>query len=171
MGCNYFCETFPNVEYVIFFDDIEPKIKKNTKVITDIRYFRDSTKTAYNLCRTHKNIEFYTINRNKDNFQTGDSKLNFCVHTPSMALNWAYKKGFKNVVIAGIDLIPNTPHFDKNYTKGVKYPEFNENSIINARKHLEQVASRYLKIYQLNPNSDMELEKITIKDLLNDAAT
>ena len=171
MGCNYFCETFPNVEYVIFFDDIEPKIKKNTKVITDIRYFRDSTKTAYNLCRTHKNIEFYTINRNKDNFQTGDSKLNFCVHTPSMALNWAYKKGFKNVVIAGIDLIPNTPHFDKNYTKGVKYPEFNENSIINARKHLEQVASRYLKIYQLNPNSDMELEKITIKDLLNDADT
>ena len=24
MGCNYFCDTFPMVEYVIFYDDIVP---------------------------------------------------------------------------------------------------------------------------------------------------
>ncbi len=38
--------------------------------------------------------------------------------------------------------------------------------MLNARKHIYEVGCKYLKIYQLNPNNDMDLEKITIKELL-----
>jgi hypothetical protein len=166
MGCNYFCETFPDVEYVIFYDDITPKVKPETKIITSVKHYFNDEKICYNLCHQHKNIEFYTINKDDNEFSTGDSRLNFCIHTPSMALNWAYKNGFKTVILAGIDLIINTPHFDAETTPDANCPTFNESAIEKARKHLTDVASRYLKIYQLNPKSDIELEKITIRELL-----
>ena len=90
MGCNYFCESFPDVEYVVFYDDITPKVKPESTIITNVRHYYDTTKNCYNLCHTHKNIEFYTINKNSNDFSFRDSQLNFCIHTPSMALNWAY---------------------------------------------------------------------------------
>jgi len=166
MGCNYFCESFPDVEYVVFYDDIAPKVKPESTIITNVKHYVDDTKVCYNLCRNHKNIELYTINKDFESFTTGDSKLNFCIHTPSMALNWAYKKGFETVILAGIDLIKNTPHFDADTTPDATCPNFNDSAINRARRHLTEVASRYLKIYQLNPKSDIELEKITIKELL-----
>ena len=166
MGCNYFCETFPDVEYVVFYDDISPKVKAESIIITNVKHYFDETKVANKLCREHKNIEFYTINKDDNDFSTGDSRLNFCIHTPSMALNWAYKNGFKTVILAGIDLIKVTPHFDADTAPDATCPNFNDSAIERARKHLTDVASRYLKIYQLNPKSDIELEKITIRELL-----
>lgn len=165
MGCNYFCESFPDVEYVVFYDDITPKVKPESTIITNVRHYYDATKNCYNLCHTHKNIEFYTINKNSNDFSFRDSQLNFCIHTPSMALNWAYRKGFKNVVIAGIDLIVQTPHFDKDTTPDANCPNFTDSAVLVARKHLTKVASRYLNLYQLNPKSDIEIKKITLQDL------
>lgn len=167
MGCNYFCESFPNVEYVVFYDDITPKVRPESTIITNVKHYFDNTKNCFQLCHEHKNIEFYTVNKVFNEFSSSDSRLNFCIHTPSMALNWAWKKGFKNVIIAGIDLIINTPHFDAETTPDAQCPNFNDSAIARARHHLTHVASRYLKIYQLNPKSDIELEKITIKELLN----
>ena len=167
MGCNYFCESFPDVEYVVFYDDIAPKVKPESTIVTNVKHFYDDKKVCYKLCHEHKNIELYTINKVNDEFSDGDSRLNFCIHTPSMALNWAYKKGFETVILAGIDLIKNTPHFDADRTPDATCPNFNDSAIDRARRHLTEVASRYLKIYQLNPKSDIELEKITIKELLN----
>ena len=83
-----------------------------------------------------------------------------------MALNWAYKKGFKTVVLAGIDLIVNTKHFDKDTTPDADGPDFTDSAILRARTHLTDVAQKYLKIYQLNPESNIELPKISLKDLL-----
>ncbi len=83
-----------------------------------------------------------------------------------MALNWAYKHGFTNVIIAGIDLVVNTEHFDKDTTPDQDGPTFNDYAVLEARRHLVNVAGNYLKIYQLNPNNDLELEKIEIKELL-----
>lgn len=166
MGCNYFCETFPDVEYVVFYDDITPKVNPESIIITNVKHYQDITKKCYKLCHEHNNIEFYTVNKDDDEFSTGDSRLNFCIHTPSMALNWAYKKGFKTVILAGIDLIKDTPHFDADTAPDANYPNFNDSAIGRARRHLTEVASRYLKVYQLNPKSDIELEKVTIKELL-----
>ena len=167
MGCNYFCESFPYVEYVIFYDDIIPQVSQNSTIITNIEHFRNPQKNCYRLCRTHKKIEFYTINRVKDDFSSGDSRLNFYIHTPSIALNWAYKKGFRTVILAGVDLGSNKEHFDKNNTPDTNTHTINDSDMQKAREHLYNVAGKYLKIYQLNRNSDMEFEKITIEELLN----
>lgn len=167
MGCNYFCESFPEVEYVIFFDDIVPKVSENSTIITNVIHIQDVNKKCYELCSTHPKTEFYTINRNAEKFATGDRKLNFCIHTPSMALNWAYKNGFSTVVLCGIDLVINTPHFDANTTPDDECPDFTQSAINVARKHLTTVAAQYLKIYQLNPESDLDICKISINELLN----
>lgn len=43
---------------------------------------------------------------------------------------------------------------------------FPKESIKRAKNHLETVATKYLKIYQLNPNSYLNLPKIKMEDLL-----
>lgn len=152
MGINYFCDTFPEVEYVIFYDDIVPTVKKSI-VITD-------QKNADNEVVKNNRHELYYVKRDDWCFSDSDSTLNLCIHTPSMALNWAYQKGFKNVIIAGIDLVPNTQHFDS--CKLI----FSDKAIKQAKKHLETVCTKYLNIYQLNPNSYLDLPKISIDSLL-----
>ena len=167
IGCNYFCESFPDVEFVIFYDDIVPKVSENSTIITNIEHFRNPYKKSYTLCHSHKKIEFYTINRVKDDFSFGDSRLNFYIHTPSIALNWAYKKGFRTVILAGVDLGFDKNHFDQNSTPDTNTHTINDSDMQKAREHLHNVAGKYLKIYQLNPNSDMKFEKITTKELLD----
>lgn len=155
MGINYVCNTFPDVDYVMYYDNIRPNVKNST-IITS---FKNAEKENADLIYAHK-YELYNIRRNGDTFSEEPTFLHFCVHTPSMALNWAYLKGYKDVVLAGIDLIPNTLHFDENK------PIFEEKTIITARNHLENVATKYLNIYQLNPNSDLKLPKISMEELL-----
>lgn len=155
IGINYFCNTYPDVDYVCFYDNICPNVKNST-IITS---FKNIEKEPARLIYSHR-YELYNIFKKEDCFSEDKQILNFCVHTPSMALNWAYQKGYKEVVLAGVDLIPNTKHFDDDK------PIFPDEAIKRARKHLENVATRYLKIYQLNPNSDLNLPKITIKELL-----
>lgn len=148
MGCNTFCESFPDVEYVIFYDDISPKVKDSI-IITDEK---NLTRNAKELLETHRH-ETYQIKKDDWTFSEDKNVLHLCVHTPSMALNWAYQKGFKEVILAGIDLIPDTPHFDS------CAKIFSNEAIKQARKHLEQIATKYLNIYQLNPNSYLDLPK------------
>ena len=146
MGCNSFCESYPDVEYVIFYDDISPKVKDST-IITDVK---NLTKNAHELLETHKH-ELYNVKKVFETFSEEKGLLHLWIHTPSMALNWAYQKGFKNVVLAGIDLIPNTAHFDSATLI------FSEESIKQAKKHLLETATKYLNIYQMNPNSGLDL--------------
>lgn len=155
LGINYFCNTFPDVDYVMFYDNICPNVKNST-IITS---FKNTEKEPQRLIYSHK-YELYHIVKNDDDFSFDPSTLNFCVHTPSMALNWAYQKGFKEVVLAGVDLVPNTLHFDDDK------PIFADEAILRAKNHLENVATKYLKIYQLNPDSYLNLPKITMEDLL-----
>lgn len=151
VGCNYFCDTFPDVEYVAFYDNILPNVKDST-IITDI-------KNADNeVVKSHKH-ELYYIKKDSWKFSEDKNILHLCVHTPSMVLNWAYLKGFRNVVIAGIDLIPDTAHFDS------CAKIFCDKAIDEARRHLETIAKRYVNIYQLNPNSYLDLDKISLSSL------
>lgn len=167
MGCNYFVDSFPMVEYTIFYDDIAPKVTENTKIITNISYYYDSLKKSYNLLRTHGNCELFKIKKESDKFSKKQSMLYFCIHTPSMALNWAFLKGFKTIIIAGIDLtLENREHFDKASTPDADSNDFNKPAIQVARNHLYNVAQKYLTIYQLNPDSDLKLPKVNITDLI-----
>lgn len=167
IGCNYFVNSFPMVENVIFYDDITPTVTENNRIITNILYRNDNTKKCFNLLREHKNKELYVIIRNHNAFSKVANRLHFCIHTPSMALNWAWKKDFRNVILAGIDLtLDNRLHFDKDTTPDADTNDFNKGAIFIARRHLKEVAQRHLNLYQLNKNSDLDIEKIDIKDLL-----
>lgn len=152
VGINYFCETFPDVEYVAFYDNILPIIKDST-IITDYQN-KDNE-----VVKSHNHLLYY-VKKDDWCFSECEPTLHLCVHTPSMVMNWAYLKGYKNVVIAGIDLIPDTPHFDS--SKKI----FSERSIEVARRHLEKVCTKYLNVYQLNPNSYLDLPKLSINSLL-----
>ena len=170
MGCNFFCNTFPDVKYVIFYDDIVPTVSKDSTIITNILHYKDPRKKSCKLCRTHKNIQFYVINRVKREigFSKFKDNLNFYIHTPSMALNWAWQKGYKNVVLAGIDLNYNKPeHFDSNNSPDQCKFTLREDATLNSRWHLENIATKYLNLYQLNPESTINIPKISVEELLS----
>lgn len=165
IGCNYFCNTFPMVEYVIFYDDILPNVPENATIITNILYLRKKS-NCQQLLEKHEKKELFVIHKNFKSFALDRNSLNFCIHTPSIAFDWAYKKGFKNVIIAGIDLNTNNQHFDYQTTPDQNGHTFKDHSILAARKHLKEIAQKHLHIYQLNPESDLDLPKINIADLL-----
>lgn len=165
MGCNYFCNTFPMVEYVIFHDDISPNVAENSTIITNIIYLRKKS-NCQNLLENHDRKELYVIHKNFKKFADDKGSLNFCIHTPSMAFDWAYKKGFKNVIIAGIDLTLENTHFDYKTTPDQNGHTFQEQSLLKAREHLYNVANKHLNLYQLNPDSDLNIPKLNIADLI-----
>lgn len=154
IGINYFCNNYPDVDYVCFYDNICPNVKNST-IITS---FKNTEKEPARLIYSHR-YELYNVVKQYEDFSDDPQILHFCVHTPSMALNWAYQKGFKDVVLAGVDLIPNTLHFDDDK------PIFKD--VERAKNHLENVATKYLNIYQLNPDSYLNLPKISMEELLN----
>ncbi len=162
MGVNSFCEIF-EPEYIIFADDFPPtRINENQTVITNLWWWQNKKSRTFERIKNHKKLELYVIEKEYTRFSDSTLKLHFWFHTPSIALNWAYLKGFKNVILAGIDLNFNDKrHFDANFVAS-----WLNDDVKKARQHLEDVATKYLKIYQLNAQSDLRLEKITIKDLL-----
>lgn len=167
MGCNYFVNSFPEVEYVIFYDDLVPEVQEKHIIVTNGKYNASNAYKSFNLLQNHANKQLFVINKQSKFFSDNPNILNFCIHTPSMALNWAYLKGFKNVIIAGIDLtLENNQHFDKATTPDRDGHDFNISAITAARTHLEQVATQHLNIYQLNPKSTINIPKIKIKELL-----
>ena len=172
MGCNFFCDTFPEVEYCIFYDDICPKVRPETTIVTNIRHLKNARKRSHKLCTEHyNNAEFYTIVSSKNAdfpFSSIKGVLHFYLHTPSIAFNWAWKKGFKNVIIAGIDLDINAmEHFDADYTPDKDKCDFKVSTNTNARLHLTKTVTKYLNVYQLNPKSTIEIPKVTMEELLS----
>jgi len=167
MGCNYFCETFPNVDYVIFYDDICPKVE-NSVIVTQKKYFKDKKYKCAQEIPDYPKKELFEVVKNSNGFSSDENLLFFHFHTPSMALNWAWQKGFKNVVLVGIDLNNHTPHFDMDTTPDIDFPKWYDKDLVKAKKHIENIAGQYLNILQANPKSDMNLQKISIEDLLSD---
>ena len=165
MGCNYFCNSFP-CEYVIFHDDILPDVKEEQTIITNILYLRRKNANCNQLLQNHDKKELFVIHKNFKGFAEDASSLNFCIHTPSMAFDWAYKKGFKNVILAGIDLTLENQHFDYKTTPDQNGHTFNDKSLFTAREHLTSIAAKYLNIYQLNPENDLKIPKVNIADLI-----
>jgi len=163
MGVNSFCESFKDVEYVIWTDDYPPNFEEHHTVITNLWWWQNKRSRTFEKIKNHDKKELYIFENEDRYFSDSSLKLNLCFHTPSVALNWAYLKGFKTVILAGIDLnINDLRHFDDEGFNPCWLPD----GVNKARWHLENVATKYLKIYQLNPKSDLQLEKIDIKELL-----
>ena len=96
IACNQFVNSFENVENVIFFDDISPieHVKPYHNLITDMRLIRNKKARCYEWLKNHQKKELYLIDY-QPYFSRSDRHLSFFFHTPSMALNWCYKKSIR----------------------------------------------------------------------------
>lgn len=80
--------------------------------------------------------------------------------TAHPAINYAYLLGFKNVVLCGIDLTANWNHFYQG--KELKRTPVRIERIRNKLYEFKQ----YVNLYTLNPNSDLNINKIDFKSLV-----
>lgn len=166
MGVNSFCDTFPMVESVVFNDNICPNFLPKHHVVTNIANSSLKKKAGEKLAK-HPNKEMYFCVPSKG-FQEDitQRKLSFFFHTPSMALNWAYLMGFENVVLIGIDLINDTDHFNYEQVHDLKTCHWDEGRLEEARKQLEMINGKYLNLYQITKNNEIDLPKLKIGDLI-----
>ncbi len=162
MGVNSFCNVYPQVEYVIFNDkNADVEFTPKHRVIANILRSNITEKNGQKL-EKHLNKEFYFCAKKKFfEEDLNQKKLSFFSHTPSMALNWAYLNGFKNVVLIGIDLTP-TGHFDK--------PDFilnwDEKRIKETKEHIEFINGKYLNLYKTNQKNEIDIPFVKIGDLI-----
>lgn len=163
IGCNYFVESFPCVNAVIFYDDITPRFFNNQLLITQRKYAEDAEYKCHELCRTHKHSEFYDVKRTPDGLSGDPGKLNFWFHTPSMALNWAHQKGYSRAILAGIDLDIGTPHFDDG-----SVPEWEINGLLDARSQFERLCVEFGEVLQLNPECTLDIAKASCSDFCSE---
>ncbi len=156
IGINSFYRSFPDVEYTCFADLHLPSYLPSitSKLIM--------SNMSGDYWKHYKNKEVFCIEHNSKDFSQEEHILNYCFHTPSIALNWAYLKGFKNVVLAGIDLINHTGHFDAPDI----VPNWSDDNIKEAINHIEKIATQYLNVYTVNPNSIINIPFISVEDLL-----
>lgn len=162
IACNQFVNSFGGVENVIFFDDILPisGVKPHHNLITDVRLSRNPKYKCYEWLNNHDKKELYLID-NQTDFTERERHLAFFFHTPSMALNWCYKKGFKTVYLCGVEISEDTRHFDSNYPAC-----WTDRKRLQARKILEKEYTKHLNIIQLDKKSTLDLKKTDIKELL-----
>lgn len=162
IACNQFVNSFENVENVIFFDDIAPikSVKPHHNIITDIRLIRNKNARCYEWLKKHQKKELYLIDH-QQYFSRSGRHLAFFFHTPSMALNWCYQKGFKTVYLCGVEISEDTRHFDVNYNAC-----WTDRKRLQARKILEKEYTKHLNIIQLDKKSTLDLKKTDIKELL-----
>lgn len=154
LGINTFYKSYPGINGVIFYDKIaapENKIKK--LIITDIK--------NKNEVLNQENVELYETITNRAEFSLKENILNFYYFTSSMAINWAYLKGYKNVVLCGVDLENNLHFDDKNHR-----PKLADGVLKKTRKYMEEVCTKYINLFQLNPESDLKIKKITVYELM-----
>ena len=156
MGINTFYKSFRDIKFVIFYDkDAAPKEKINNIIVTDIKNKDTVSK--------QKNVQLYKVITNREEFSTKKSEINFYYFTSSMAINWAYLNGYKNVVLAGIDLM-NNHHFDDANHKPILADGVQEKT----KKFMENICQKYVNIFQLNPESDLKVQKISVEKLLKE---
>ena len=79
------------------------------------------------------------------------------------AINYAYLKGYKNIILCGVDLTENWNHFYSVHDTS--------NDIIRSPKRIGKMRELlyefkdYVNLYQLNPESDLNIKKINIGEL------
>ena len=153
LGINTFYESYPNINAVIFYDKTAaPTRPIDNLIITD----RKNADTVIH----QKNKELYEVVTNREEFSIKQGVINFYYFTSSMAINWAYLKGYKNVVLCGIDLMNNL-HFDNDFKS-----DLSDGVQAETKKYMENICTKYINLFQLNPESDLKIPKINIDNLL-----
>ena len=165
IGINNFIQKYPNIKNILFsdygvYDWIAPKLNNQNIILSQTAY-------RHNFILENrdkpKNIE-YIFDARSDIFHDLSKNMLCMFKTSALpAINYAYLKGYKNIILCGVDLTENWNHF---YSE-----QDTSNDIIRAPKRIEKMREllyqfkNYVSLYQLNPESDLNIEKITIGEL------
>ena len=161
IGLNNFINIYPNIKNTLFsdygvYDWIKPNLNNQNIIISktahDFNFIKENREKP-------KNIEFI-FDASSEIFH--DLSLNkLCMYKTSAlpAVNYLYLKGYKNIILCGVDLTQKWNHF-------YEHPEINRspNRIDRMRCILYQFKD-YVNLYQLNPKSDLDIQKITMESL------
>lgn len=166
LAINNFIHKYNNVKNIIFsdyscYDWIRDYIT-NQKIIMAQSAHRHNfileKKEAPN------NVEYLYDARSEIFHDLSGNMLAMYKTTAHPAINYAYLKGYKNIILCGIDLTENWNHFYSNETT--------DNDIIRNRVRINKMRNllysfkEFVNLYTLNSNSDLEIDKINIKELI-----
>jgi len=160
IGINSFGLNYPDIEYWIWsdynlYDSYKNNLKDHKLIVSEEVHRREILLDNANL-----KIEYiFDGSANEISHNLDNNKLLMFKTTAHPAINYMYLKGFKNIILCGVDLVSNWEHFD------------NDGKCFRTPKRIEQIRERlykfkeYINLYTLNKNSDLEIDKINIKEL------
>ena len=106
----------------------------------------------------------YTFNfkNNTENDILLGGRLAWCGFTHDYVISYCIMKGYKNVVLVG------TADFtgDQHYLTKEEF-KYSEKLKINSRRFIEEVCTKRVNIYTCNPNSLIDVKRISVETLLN----
>ena len=161
IGINNFIDIYPNIKNILFsdygvYDWIAPKLNNQNIILSQTAY-------RHNFILENrdkpKNIE-YIFDARQEIFHDLSKNILCMFKTSALpAINYAYLKGYKNIILCGVDLTENWNHF---YEHNIinRTPRR-----INQMRELLYKFKDYVNLYQLNPESDLDIKKINIGDL------
>jgi hypothetical protein len=165
IGINNFIQIYPNIKNVLFADYgtyewIRPSLYGQNILLSQTAYHHNF---ELDNREKPKNIK-YVFDARSEIFHDL-SKNMLCMYKTSAlpAINYVYLKGYKNIVLCGVDLTENWNHF---YSE-----QYISNDIIRSPKRINKMRELlyqfkdYINLYQLNPESDLNIEKINIGEL------
>ena len=161
IGINNFIDKYPNIKNVLFsdysvYDWIEPKLNNQNIIISQTAYYHNFVLENR---EKPENIEFIFDARQEIFHDLSKNMLCMFKTSALPAINYAYLLGYKNIILCGIDLTENWNHF---YEHG----QINRTSVrINQMRELLYKFKDYVNLYQLNPESDLDIKKINMGDL------
>lgn len=150
-----------NTEYLAFVDAPIKlhynSIHPNTKIITQINHATEKFQGDFLECYVPKDYD-------KDG-PFKDDKYAYCGFTHDMCLSWSVKQGFKNVILMGVADFSHNNTYLKEFDKFVdSRKDFRHSDKMEAKsiKYINEVFTKYINIYTINPESKLNIPRITI---------
>ncbi len=161
IGINNFIHIYPNIKNILFsdygvYDWIKPHLNNQNIIISQTAY-------RHNFILENrdkpKNIEYIFDARSEIFHDLSKNMLCMFKTSALPAINYAYLKGYKNIMLCGVDLTENWNHF-------YEHAQVNRTpKRINQMRELLYQFKDYVNLYQLNPESDLDIKKINIGEL------
>lgn len=165
IGINNFIQKYPNIKNILFsdystYDWIKPYLNNQNIIISQTAYHHNFKLENR---EKPKNIEYIFDARSEIFHDLSKNMLCMFKTSALPAINYAYLKGYKNIILCGVDLTENWNHF---YSE-----QYSGNDIIRTPKRIKKMRELlyqfkdYINLYQLNSESDLDIKKINIGEL------
>lgn len=169
IGLNNFIHIYPNIKNTLFSDYgvynwIKNNLNNHNIIISKTAHHHNFELENY---ERPKNIEYIFDARSEIFHDLSKNMLCMFKTCALPAINYAYLKGYKNIILCGVDLTENWNHF---YSK-----EYSSNDMVRSPKRIERIRELlyqfkdYVNLYQLNPESDLNVDSINIRNLINES--